>query len=153
MSVLEKNQSPAEECIQCIYIGTVKVYCTDSTRHCPKLVELSLKGSGKVGDESVGDLATCSKLRVLDIQVCQCHDCNHQRCNVNSILLYHHQSTRGGQRRKVRLSVLLPSPTDSNIHTKDAKTLFVNAFLCVIVEAEDADVKSSKQGLEWRASL
>ena len=27
-------------------------------------------------------------------------------------------------------------------------TLFVNALLCVIVEAEDADVKSSRQGLE-----
>merc|ERR1712055_1180260 len=40
----------------------------DLGRHCPKLVELSLKGSGKVGDESVGDIATCSKLRILDIQ-------------------------------------------------------------------------------------
>jgi len=40
----------------------------DLGRHCPKLVELSLKGSGKVGDESVGDIATCSKLRMLDIQ-------------------------------------------------------------------------------------
>ena len=38
-------------------------------RHCPKLLELSLKGSGKVGDESVEDIATCSKLRLLDIQV------------------------------------------------------------------------------------
>ena len=38
-------------------------------RHCPKLLELSLKGSGKVGDESVEDIATCPKLRLLDIQV------------------------------------------------------------------------------------
>jgi len=40
----------------------------DLGRHCPKLLELSLKGSGKVGDESVEDIATCSKLRLLDIQ-------------------------------------------------------------------------------------
>ena len=60
-------------------------------------------------------------------------------------------------RRMVGWLVLSSSPDRLQNPHKGRKnvmyTLFVNALLCVIVEAEDADVKSSRQGLEWRASL
>ena len=60
-------------------------------------------------------------------------------------------------RRMVGWLVLSSSPDRLQNPHKGRKnvmyTLFVHALLCVIVEAEDADVKSSKQGLEWRASL
>ena len=60
-------------------------------------------------------------------------------------------------RRMVGWLVLSSSPDRLQNPHKGHKnvmyTLFVNALLCVIVEAEDADFKSSRQGLEWRASL
>jgi len=60
-------QMPRLTSLSLHYIATDSIL-TKLAVHCPNLIQLSLKGSGKVTDECVGDISGCSHLTVLDIQ-------------------------------------------------------------------------------------
>jgi len=53
--------------LKLLYIG-VDNMVTNLAEHCPKLRELSLKGSSKIGDSSADEISKCRNLGVLDIQ-------------------------------------------------------------------------------------
>ena len=53
--------------LKLLYIGMDQMV-TNLAKHCPKLRELSLKGSSKIGDSSADEIAKCRNIGVLDIQ-------------------------------------------------------------------------------------
>ena len=48
------------------YIATKEML--ENINNCPKLIEHSLKGSSKIGDETTENISVCSNLMIVDIQ-------------------------------------------------------------------------------------
>ena len=53
--------------LKIMYIA-VNDMLADISVHCPKLIELSLKGSEKITDVSADEISSCKALRILDLQ-------------------------------------------------------------------------------------
>ena len=53
--------------LKIMYIA-VNDMLADISVHCPKLIELSLKGSEKITDVSADEISSCKSLRILDLQ-------------------------------------------------------------------------------------